>query len=401
MDAKPGFPTVIIMGGSLGGLSAGLFLRAIGCSVTILERSPAPLSGLGAGIVLNPATIRYFTQQDFPALPTISVASQWLRYLDQQGAMVAEASYAYRFSAYNTLYHALLQAFGTEHYHLATAVERFSQDEAGVTVYCHGGAKLRCDLLVCADGIRSTARRQLLPTVDLAYAGYVAWRGLVRTQDLPPTVTERLTNAITYYLMPQSHLLTYPIPGNEGNAQGALPLLNWLWYRNVAAGSALQQIMTDRTGVVRDVSLPPGAVRAENAAQLRLDAAAALPLQLVNLINQTDQPFVQAVMDCAVPQMAFGRVCLIGDAAFVARPHAAAGTAKAVEDGWQLSLALQNANGDVAEALGAWEAGQLALGSAVLERTRAAGQRVQVEDRWQVGDPLPFGLYEVGDSQMG
>lgn len=400
MDAKAGFPEVIIVGGSLGGLSAGLFLRAIGCSVTILERSPVPLSGLGAGIVLNPATVRYFTQQGSPALSTISVASQWLRYIDQQGATVAEAPYAYRFSAYTTLYRILLQAFGTETYHLGTTAVSFTQDEEGVTVYCQGGAKLRCDLLVCADGIRSTARRQLLPNVELAYAGYVAWRGLVRTQELPPAITEGLTDAITYYLMPQSHLLTYPIPGNEGNAQDALPLLNWLWYRNVAAGSPLQQVMTDRTGTVRDVSIPPGAVRAENAAQLRLEASAALPLLLVNLINQTDQPFLQAVMDCAVPQMAFGRVCLIGDAAFVARPHAAAGTAKAVEDGWQLSLALQAANGNVAEALGAWEPRQLALGAAVLARTRIAGQRVQVENRWQVGDPLPFGLYDVGDSQM-
>jgi len=400
MSTKAGFPTVIIMGGSLGGLSAGLFLRAIGCSVTILERSPVPLSGLGAGIVLNPATVRYFTQQGFPALPTISVASQWLRYLDQHGATLAEAPYAYRFSAYNTLYRALLQAFGTETYHLRTAVASFTQDEESVTVYCQGGAKLRCDLLVCADGIRSTARRQLLPTVEPAYAGYVAWRGLVRTHDLPPAVTEGLTDAITYYLMPHSHLLTYPIPANESNAQGAPPLLNWLWYRNVAAGSALEQVMTDRTGTVRDVSLPPGAVRAENAAQLRLEAADALPLLLVNLINQTDQPFLQAVMDCAVPQMAFGRVCLIGDAAFVTRPHAAAGTAKAVEDGWQLSLALQATNGNVADALRAWEPRQLALGAAVLDRTRAAGQRVQVENRWQVGDPLPLGLYDVGDSQM-
>ena len=41
------------------------------------------------------------------------------------------------------------------------------------------------------------------------------------------------------------------------------------------------------------------------------------------------------------PRMAFGRLCLIGDAAFVARPHAAAGTAKAAEDGWQLARALR------------------------------------------------------------
>ena len=105
-------------------------------------------------------------------------------------------------------------------------------------------------------------------------------------------------------------------------------------------------------------------------------------------------------MDCEAPRMAFGRLCLIGDAAFVARPHAAAGTAKAAEDGWQLARALRATGGRVAAALDRWEPGQLALGRSVLARTREAGRRVQVDNAWRIGDPLPFGLYTVGDSTM-
>jgi len=98
--------------------------------------------------------------------------------------------------------------------------------------------------------------------------------------------------------------------------------------------------------------------------------------------------------------MAFGHACLIGDAAFGLRPHAAAGTAKAAEDAWKLGEAVREASGDVIAALEAWEPGQLELGRRVLARTRDAGQRSQFEGGWQVGDPLPFGLYEVGDSAM-
>jgi 2,6-dihydroxypyridine 3-monooxygenase len=98
--------------------------------------------------------------------------------------------------------------------------------------------------------------------------------------------------------------------------------------------------------------------------------------------------------------MAFGRVCLIGDAAFVARPHAAAGTAKAAEDAWKLGEAIKEAGGDVLTALRRWEPDQLRLGGGVLARTREAGRRLQFEGSWQVGDPLPFGLYEIGDSLM-
>jgi 2,6-dihydroxypyridine 3-monooxygenase len=98
--------------------------------------------------------------------------------------------------------------------------------------------------------------------------------------------------------------------------------------------------------------------------------------------------------------MAFGRICLIGDAAFVARPHGAAGTAKAAEDAWTLSTAMREAAGDGVAALRRWEPGQLQLGQRLVARTREAGRRVQFECTWRVGDPLPFGLYQIGDSAM-
>jgi 2-polyprenyl-6-methoxyphenol hydroxylase-like FAD-dependent oxidoreductase len=64
-------------------------------------------------------------------------------------------------------------------------------------------------------------------------------------------------------------------------------------------------------------------------------------------VTATSEPFVQAVFDIEVPRMAFGRVCLLGDAAFALRPHIAAGTAKAAADGWALAQALDEARGDV------------------------------------------------------
>jgi 2,6-dihydroxypyridine 3-monooxygenase len=95
--------------------------------------------------------------------------------------------------------------------------------------------------------------------------------------------------------------------------------------------------------------------------------------------------------------MAFGCVCLIGDAAFMARPHAAAGTAKAAEDGWTLARTLRTRDDDVIEALGQWEFGQLALGRRLVARSRDAGERLQ-HGRWSVGEALSFGLYRIGDS---
>ena len=57
--------------------------------------------------------------------------------------------------------------------------------------------------------------------------------------------------------------------------------------------------------------------------------------------------------------MAFGRVCIMGDAALAARPHCAAGTAKAAEDAWQLGAALTEAGNEVVTALRNWQEQQL------------------------------------------
>ena len=200
-------------------------------------------------------------------------------------------------------------------------------------------------------------------------------------------------------ILPAGHVLIYPIPVIEEGMSEPEPYINWLWYRNVPTGPAFDALMTDEDGNMRDVSLGPGEVRAVNVAALRRDAADELPRPLAELIRGTAEPFIQAMMDCEIPRMAFGRVALMGDGAFVARPHAAAGTAKAAEDGWQLSLALERAGGDVPAALQQWETGQLALGKSLVERNRQAGTLLQ-NGTWLVGAPLAFGLYETGDSVM-
>jgi 2,6-dihydroxypyridine 3-monooxygenase len=240
----------------------------------------------------------------------------------------------------------------------------------------------------------------LLPDVSPTYAGYVAWRGTVGKAELGPENFETLQEAIAYYVMPNSHILTYPIPIVDRSPGQRQRFVNWLWYRNVAEGPELDDLMTDKDGVRRAVSLYPGIVRERHVAQLRDDAESTLPPPLSELVVRTAEPFIQVIIDVSVPRMAFGRVCLIGDAAVAARPHAAAGTAKAAENGYKLAEAIRETGGDVPAALRQWEPGQLELGKRVLERTREAGRRSQFEGTWRVGDPLPFGLYEVGDSLM-
>lgn len=393
-------PRVLIMGGSLGGLTAALVLRDLGCDVMVFERSPTTLIGQGAGIVLNPVTVRYLRERGGFDLDAVSVSARWARYIGARGETLHEAPCRYRFSSYNALYRGLRDLLPDAAYRLGATVTGIADYGDSAAVSLASGEELDCDLLVCADGVRSTARRLLLPAARSVYAGYVAWRGTVPLAAVAPAAQAALGDAIVYHLMPRSHLLTYPIPVVDPMSGATTTHLNWLWYRNVAPGEALADLLTDRQGVARDVSVAAGAVQDRHVEALRADAAG-LPPALAELVRATARPFLQAIVDLEVPRMAFGRACLIGDAAFVARPHAGAGTAKAAADAWALAEALAAAGGDAGEALALWEPRQLALGRSVLERTRAAGRRAQEEEgAWRPGDPLPFGLYRDGDSEL-
>ncbi|CAM5636865.1 hypothetical protein SCANM63S_07859 [Streptomyces canarius] len=130
---------------------------------------------------------------------------------------------------------------------------------------------------------------------------------------------------------------------------------------------------------------------------MRQSAARMLSPAAAEVVTSTAAPYVQVVSDVRASRMAEGRVALIGDAACAARPHAAAGTAKAAADAWALSAALEAAAGDIGAALRKWEPAQLDISARLLERVVAMGSRSQFSNTWTPGDPsLRFGLYGPG-----
>jgi 2,6-dihydroxypyridine 3-monooxygenase len=390
-------PRVVVMGGSVGGLTAALVLRDAGCDVRVYERSSAALQARGAGIAALEATLRYLTERGGRPVTDVCSSTGWIRFLRADGSTEHEQRHRYLFSSWNTIYRSLLELFDPDRYLLGREVTGFSQDTDSVRVTLDDGTSTEAGLLVCADGVSSLARAQLLPGITPAYAGYVAWRGTRPERDLPAGVRERLGDAITYQVLPGSHILVYPIPGLDGAVTPGERLVNFVWYVNVAAGQPLEELMTGRDGVRRTVSLPPGAATDAAVGAMREAAAATLAPPIAEVVTAVAEPFVQVVYDIAVPRMAFGRAALLGDAAFAVRPHAAAGTAKAAADGWALAAALTAADGDVPAALASWERSQLALGQALLARCREIGDSSQSGGTFRPGDQrLIFGLYGPG-----
>lgn len=389
--------TAIVMGGSLGGLNAAVWLREAGYDVRVFERSKDFLVSKGAGIVLNPSTVRYLKDVKNIDLADVSVHAKGLRFVRACSDDV-DQPFPVHFASYNSLYRTLLTCLGQEYYHLDHEVIGFEQDSNGVNVRTGDEQVHRCNLLVCADGTTSDGRRLLGYEVKSSYAGYIAWRGTVKAEALRKGVRDSCTDWAMYHLRSDSHLLSYPIPLFESGDDDVEKhtYINWLWYRKVEAGPDLLEIMTDNSGKTRARSVPPGCVQEKHVKFLR-ECAESIPEPFRTTQKTMESPFIQAVYDHGIEKMVFGNVCILGDAAFSPRPHVAVATAKASEDACQLACALKECEGDQKKGLQRWEEKQLKLGKEVVRRSQELGTMLQ-SGNWPVGRALPFGLYAPGDS---
>ncbi len=386
----------LVIGGSIGGLTTALVLRDIGFEVDVYERTATPLHGRGSGIVLQPDTLRWFEERSSTDPAGLKTCTDWVQYLDRDNRIIAHEQRRWEYTSWGTFYRALLDDFGTEHYHLGAYASGFDDDGDAVTVRFADGRVENAELVVFADGINSAARPHFDADAEPSYAGYVGWRGTVPLGELSLETRLLMSDAITYSVVPNSHITLYPIPGEEG-VDAADQLMNYVWYRNVAAGPELTELLTGVNGFVGAVSLHPGQVQERFVQELRAAAAAMLAPAAAEVVLATTEPYLQVVLDVRSRRMALGRTALVGDAACSARPHAAAGTAKAAADAWSLRDALLAADGDISGALAAWEPAQLELSRSLLARVTEMGDRSQFHNTWVPGDPsLRFGLYGPG-----
>jgi 2,6-dihydroxypyridine 3-monooxygenase len=388
---------VVIVGGSIGGLTTALLLLDLGLDVEVFERADATLQARGAGIVVLPITERYLIERA-PDRDRVSLELRDWTYIDQQGRVLASDADHYRFAGWSSIYGALLAAFDDARYHLDAAMVGIEPGTGGATVHLHDGRTTHGDLVVAADGIGSTVRALLLPDVEPVYAGYVAWRGVIDEAQLSTAAREQLADAMLYQILDDGHILAYAIPDAAGRTAPGHRTINVVWYRNCAAGAELDDLMTGSDGRRWSTTVPPGHIREDHVTEMRARAAAALAPTFAELMGACRQPMIQVIADLEVPQMVFGRVCLLGDAAFGLRPHLAAGQAKACADAWALHDALRDADLDVDAALDGWQRSQLTLGRSALDRTRRMGVSSQFEHTMVPGDPTwKFGLWRPGD----
>jgi 2-polyprenyl-6-methoxyphenol hydroxylase-like FAD-dependent oxidoreductase len=365
----------LIIGGSLGGLFAGNLLRRIGWDVDIFERSPHDLDSRGGGIVLQPEVVEVLrrTGVDLRAVE-LGVRSAYRTVFRPDGSIEAKHFAPQTQTSWSLLYTTLKEAFGDQTYHQAKTLVKVDQDSAAGTATAHfeDGVREPGDLLIGADGGNSIVRQQYWPTTQPTYAGYLAWRGLLPEDAMPPAARDGLHGDFGFANNRGSHILGYLVPGDHNDVRPGHRLYNWVWYR-VADERLLADIMTDRKGRARGYAIPEGLLADKWIAHLHRDAEMLLPPPFRDVVEATAQPFAQAIRDLASDHMVEEHAVLIGDAAAIPRPHTAASTSKAAANALALADQLQAFPDDLATALARWEPDQVALGKYLRQQGSRTG----------------------------
>jgi len=361
----------LIVGGSMSGLLAGLMLRERGWQVEIVERVESELAGRGAGIVAQSELIEILRALRLDTRD-LGVEIRTRQILGSDGRVAGRLDCPQILTAWERVYRVLRDGFGPGCYRRGVGLRSFTQGERSVVAALSDGSTAEADLMIGADGLRSTVRQACLPDVAPLYAGYVAWRSLLPEDAIPP----ELFDYMTFCLPPGEQFLGYAVAGPDNDLRPGHRRYNVVWYRPAEEAIELKRLLTDEDGTQHAISIPPPLIRRAAIADMRAAAERLLAPQLRAIVRLMSEPILQPIYDLESPHMAFGRVAIIGDAAFVARPHVAAGVSKAAKDAAALAEAL-DAAADVAAALRQFEAKRLPVNNRIIERARHLGAYLQ------------------------
>lgn len=344
---------VIVIGAGMGGLSCALALQRHGHSVRVYERT-AELRPIGAAISIWPNGVKILRALGLGA-PIDAAAGHMTRmsYRDRDGALLTgfpltplyeRAGEIARPIARTALQRILLDAVQAQApVRLGAACSGFTQHADGVTVRFADGRTDQADLLVVADGSRSSLRDAVVgQAVPRTYCGYVNWNGRI-------AISPELGDADEW-----SQFV------GGGQRVSLMPMGDGQFYFFFDVPLAEDRI---------DAALAPGATyRDELAAHF---AGWAEPVQ--RLIAQLDPATVArvAIHDTApLDSLVDGRVALLGDAAHAMSPDLGQGGCQAIEDSWVLAEQLAASNGDVRVALAGYDAARAARVASIVTRAR-------------------------------
>jgi len=367
----------LIVGGSMAGLFTANMLFRAGWDVVILERAPTPLSGRGTGIVTHAGMLALLRRAGVTTDASLGVTLTRRLSFDKQGRVTAQTAFSQILMGWSRLHALLVDALPVHCYQLNRGVAEvvFGTATARARAICHDGETVEADVLIGADGVRSLVRGAMLPNEHLETAPYIAWRGLVLQGNLSASAQAQLGDAFVVVHEPGEELVTYPMLGDDGHVY-----INIVWYR-IVSDAQRRQLLTDEAGTYHPHGISPLARWAGFVAGAKADASAIFHPHLAEAIALAPEFLLQVIVDQTASVMAVGRTAIVGDAAFVARPHVGQGVTKAGGDAWALTQFLEVGKEDVVDALSKYSVSRVAVGKRAVKRARELGAVLMPDER--------------------
>jgi salicylate hydroxylase len=317
---------IVIVGGGIGGLTTALAMTQAGFSVTVYERA-AELADQGAGITLAPNATRVLYHLGLgPELEATSVTPPMTEYRHYRtGEVILRMMTKDYREIYGAPYmrlhrwdlqHAMIQRLAQTApgaLRRGSCVDQVVPHDGHVALRFANGRTEMADLVVAADGIRSTIREALFNPAPPVFTGFVAWRGLVATADLPAHLRESAVafgqgRHINRYLVRRGELLNFVAVAqrNKWEAEG--------WTIPAPLDEFLEEFSSFDEGTRTVISRPV-----------------------------LGQVFKWGLFGRSwLEEWSCGRVVLLGDAAHPMLPFLGQGGANAIEDAMILARCLQS-----------------------------------------------------------
>ena len=323
----------MVVGGGIGGLACAVALGRAGLDIQVLEQASA-FGEVGAGLQLGPNAVRVLAHWGLTdALSACAAFPEALQVRDALGgARLGRLTLGPQVRArhgqpYATLHradlHALLLQAARQlpqvQLTLSARVAGYTESATGVRVTGENETQYAARALIGADGLWSRVRSQLLGAQPVRASGHLAYRGMVRSADLPAALRAPL---VTAWLGPRLHAVHYPVRQGE-------------WFNVVVV---VQGVLGQGHGGAVGAD-PQSWTHQAHVADLRrtLGPTHADLLQMVDAVpHWTLWPLNDRPPMGGPQEHARGRVALLGDAAHPLRPYLAQGAAMALEDAWTL-----------------------------------------------------------------
>ncbi|HEY4250517.1 MAG TPA: FAD-dependent monooxygenase [Roseomonas sp.] len=316
-------PDIIVVGGSLAGLTFALACAARGVPVRVIERTVRKAHG-GDNLSVSLAAIAAATGCDprrDPKLPVVHAYRD--RHLTSWPAL------------YRWLRDRAGEAPGVTLQEDRTVAAVSTQDDKAILTFADGTTAV-ADAVIGADGYHSTIRRAIAPERPFApYAGYIVWRGLIEESALSRPVPWPANGGLWIEYEKGYRLVAAVLPGRDGSLEPGRRQVTFAWF------DARRDDLLRRTGCLTEDGHVIGTLAASAIGpEIRDELADLVPLlwpetwaEAVGFGVRAPEAMRGApIAEYRPDRLALGPLAIIGDAAHVLSPMTGSGYATGVED---------------------------------------------------------------------